>query len=173
MKIFWPLSLLWPNLYPLQPPTVHFAPVEKPSEDRNTTVILGGGIIGLSTAYYMIKDQRESSGPVPNIIILDSASELFAGASGGSTGIVGNYAFKSEVAELGTLSWELLIGLNEEFGGRFNWNWSEIIVRSDSFSQDAPAGHGKVIDHTIPRWFKNETGYHYHWISGLDLTARM
>lgn len=99
---------------------MHFAPAEKPSEDRDTTVIPGGGIIGLSTAYYLIKDQRELSGPVPNIIILDSASELFAGASGGSTGIVGDYTFKSEVAELGTLSWELLKGLNEEFGGRFN-----------------------------------------------------
>lgn len=123
MKIFWPLSLLWPNLhlylYPFQPPTLtlHLAPVEveveKPSQDRNTTIILGGGIIGLSTAYYMINDQRESSsGSVPKVVILDSASSLFAGASGGSAGIVGNYAFASEVAELGSLSWELFKGLN-------------------------------------------------------------
>lgn len=76
-------------------------------QDHNTTVILGGGIIGLSTAYYMARDQLTESNHLPHIAILDSESNLFAGASGGGTGIIGDYAFKPEVAELGTLSWEL------------------------------------------------------------------
>ena len=63
----------------------------------DTTVILGGGIIGLSTAYYMINDQTASSGQSPNIIILDSASKLFASVSGGSTGITGDFALKSDL----------------------------------------------------------------------------
>jgi hypothetical protein len=172
--MLWPLSLLWPilyqwNLFAAQPNTA-----EKPlSGSQNTTVILGGGVIGLSTAYYMIKDQTALPGPVPKIVVLDSASELFAGASGGSTGILGDYGFKPEAAELGKLSWQLLKNLNQEFDGRSNWNWSEIVVRSVSFSEDAPPGYGKVLERPIPRWFKNSSDYHYHWISGPDRGARM
>jgi FAD dependent oxidoreductase len=172
--MFWPLSFLWPALNQQHLFSLHPASLTIPlSASQDTTVIVGGGIIGLSTAYYMVRDQTALSGQVPNIIVLDSASELFAGASGGSTGILGDYAFKPEVAELGTLSWELLKSLNQEFDGRSNWNWSEIVVRSVNFGEDAPPGYGKVLDRPIPRWFGNESGYHYHWISGPDLTARM
>lgn len=76
----------------------------------------------------MVKDRTALSGQVPNIIVLDSATELFAGASGGSTGFIGDYAFKPEIAELGTLSWGILKSLNQEFDGRSNWNWSDIVV---------------------------------------------
>lgn len=172
--MFWPLSLLWPALYQPQLFSVHPTPPMIPlSGGQDTTVILGGGVIGLSTAYYMIKDQAALSGQAPNIIVLDSATELFAGASGGSTGILGDYGFKPEVDELGTLSWELLKSLNQEFDGRSNWNWSDIVVRSVNFGEDAPPGYGKVLDRPLPRWFKNATGYHYHWISGPDRAARM
>lgn len=154
-------------------PPISNSVTELHSASQDTTVIIGGGIIGLSTAYSMLQDQRERSLPVPHIVVLDSAHELFAGASGGAAGILGSYGFKEEAVELGNLSWNMFKSLNQEHNGRTNWNWSEIVIRNASHSKDGPPGHGKAIARPLPTWFRNESNQYIHWIAGPDHAARM
>jgi hypothetical protein len=68
---------------PLTKLNTHLTIPEGPSCHELPTVILGGGVVGLSTAYYL----SQSIDPAC-IYILDSAPELCAGASGQATGIL-------------------------------------------------------------------------------------
>jgi len=83
-----------------------------------TTVILGSGIIGVSTAYYLSLSQPGSS-----IHLVENSLELFASASGFAGGFISKDWFSSDVAELGALSFEEHKRLAEEFGGREKWGY--------------------------------------------------
>lgn len=49
-------------------------------------IILGGGILGLSTVYFLSLNPQADK----QITVIDSASSLFHGASGVATGILAN-----------------------------------------------------------------------------------
>ncbi len=53
-------------------------------------IILGGGILGLSTAYFLSLNPQADK----QITVIDSASSLFHGASGVATGILANNWFE-------------------------------------------------------------------------------
>ncbi|KAK5991161.1 Putative oxidoreductase TDA3-like protein [Cladobotryum mycophilum] len=77
-----------------------------------TTVILGSGIIGLSTAYYLLERQPGSS-----VHLVDSSSELFSSASGYAAGFLAKDWHKPSVTPLGELSFEEHKRLAEKEGG--------------------------------------------------------
>ena len=85
------------------------------------TVILGGGIIGLSTAYYLSRSGH-STRDAP-IKIIDSAPQLLAGASGNAGGFLASDWFSASVAPLGQLSFDLHEQLAREYNGRSRWNY--------------------------------------------------
>ena len=58
---------------------------EHPVSDNTDTVILGCGIIGLSTAYYLTEEGRTNP---ENVHIVDSSPELFHCASGLAAGFL-------------------------------------------------------------------------------------
>ncbi|KAI0796980.1 FAD dependent oxidoreductase-domain-containing protein [Abortiporus biennis] len=114
-------------------------------------VILGGGIIGLSTAYYLSQftsspsstssDRHPSLSPSDSITspsskvrihIVDPSPELFASASGKAGGFLAKDWFKKSVLPLGGFSFDLHRKLAEEFNGREKWGWSESV----SYSMD-------------------------------------
>lgn len=121
-----------------------------------TTVILGTGIIGLSTAYYLSQFTRPedditptTDNPAPEesstprnrheIHLVEASPELFASASGKAAGFLAKDWFAPAVAPLGEFSFDLHRKLAEEHGGRERWGWSE----STSYSLDRDDSSGE------------------------------
>lgn len=86
------------------------------------TVILGGGIIGASVAYYL---DPEPSGKKREIHIVDTSTELFASASGYAAGFMARDWFPPETASLGELSFALHRELAQGNDGRERWGYTE------------------------------------------------
>lgn len=89
------------------------------------TVILGSGVIGLSTAYYLLQHQ-----PGNTIHLVDSANELFASASGFAGGFLAKDWFRPELAALAALSFEEHRRLAEQENGRDNWGYAKSVTLS-------------------------------------------
>jgi len=113
----------------------------KPAPTMTHTVIVGSGIIGISTAYYLsILTSKENSAEISggdtqntnrehNIHLVDPAPILFEHvASGKAGGFLARNWFSSPVAELGAFSFDLHKKLAEQFDGRKKWGWSQSAV---------------------------------------------
>jgi len=98
-----------------------------------STVILGGGIIGLSTAYYLSQSRPTSTQAA--IHILDSSSTLLTSASGYAGGFVALDWFSAPVAPLGALSFALHRDLAEQHDGRRKWGYGASTAYSMSVEQ--------------------------------------
>lgn len=83
------------------------------------TVILGAGIIGVSTAYYLSQHQEPST-----IHLVEPSPELFSSASGYAGGFLAKDWFAPSLSALGALSFEEHRRLAEEHGGREKWGYS-------------------------------------------------
>lgn len=92
------------------------------------TVILGAGIIGVSTAYYLSKHQ-----PGTTIHLVEPSPELFASASGYAGGFLARDWFGTGVASLAALSFDEHKRLAELHDGASKWGYS----RSTSLSYTA------------------------------------
>lgn len=82
------------------------------------TVILGGGIIGSATAYYLSETHSAE-----DIHIVETSSELFSSASGYAAGFLARDWFAPSVASLGELSFDLHEALADENGGWGKWGY--------------------------------------------------
>ena len=82
------------------------------------TVILGSGIIGVSTAYYLSLSQDASS-----VYLVEPSAKFFASASGFAGGFLAADWFSPSVAALGKLSYEEHARLAHDFGGREKWGY--------------------------------------------------
>ncbi|KAB8338981.1 hypothetical protein FH972_021920 [Carpinus fangiana] len=87
----------------------------------SNTVILGAGIIGTSTAYYL---SQSPNTPAKSIHIVETTPQLFSSASGYAGGFLARDWFGPALAELGALSFDLHHELAEQHGGRQAWGWS-------------------------------------------------
>ncbi|KAE8135364.1 FAD dependent oxidoreductase [Aspergillus pseudotamarii] len=97
------------------------------------TVILGGGIIGSATAYYLSETH-----PAEEIHIIESSSELFSSASGYAAGFLAKDWFGPDVASLGELSFRLHESLAVEHGGVEKWGY----MKGTALSYDATIKRG-------------------------------
>ncbi|EEP77692.1 predicted protein [Uncinocarpus reesii 1704] len=86
-----------------------------------STIIVGGGIIGVSIAYYL-SDPKRSHRP-KEIHIVDSSAELFASASGFAAGFLAKDWFSPELAPLGKLSFDLHRQLAKDNQGAQKWGY--------------------------------------------------
>lgn len=82
------------------------------------TIILGAGIIGLSTAYYLAKHQ-----PPSTIHLVEPSPELFASASGYAGGFLARDWFGPGSASLGALSFDEHKRLAEAHDGAAKWGY--------------------------------------------------
>jgi glycine/D-amino acid oxidase-like deaminating enzyme len=90
-------------------------------DTSQSTVIVGAGIVGLSTAYYL----SESGNTRPDTIhLIESSPELFASASGKAAGFVASDWFGPPTASLGELSFRLHQELALQHDGYTNWGYS-------------------------------------------------
>jgi glycine/D-amino acid oxidase-like deaminating enzyme len=108
------------------------------------TVILGGGIIGLSTAYYLSQTKPPNKDDNPPIHIVDSASSLLLSASGYAGGFVAEDWFSHHSASLGALSFKLHRELAQQHDGAKRWGYSGSHVYSLSIDEQGVAKKGKA-----------------------------
>jgi glycine/D-amino acid oxidase-like deaminating enzyme len=106
-----------------------------------STVIIGGGIIGLSTAYYLSLSKPPSSSQ--EIHIIDSSPELLASASGYAGGFVALDWFTPHVESIGALSFRLHRELAEQHGGARKWGYAGSHAYSLSMNDTSVDGTGK------------------------------
>ncbi|EEH43933.2 uncharacterized protein PADG_00222 [Paracoccidioides brasiliensis Pb18] len=83
-----------------------------------STAIIGGGIIGISTAFYLSESTEGQ-----RIHIIDPCTQLFDCASGYAAGFIARDWFSPELAALGALSFELHEQLAHEHGGYEKWGY--------------------------------------------------
>ncbi|KAI4156250.1 MAG: hypothetical protein L6R39_001138 [Caloplaca ligustica] len=102
------------------------------------TAIIGAGIIGTSTAYYL----SQSDTPPSDIHLIESSPELFASASGYAAGFLARDWFSAPSTSLGHLSFDLHKKLAEEHNGYGRWGYS----RSTATSLAETIGQGEGED---------------------------
>jgi glycine/D-amino acid oxidase-like deaminating enzyme len=103
------------------------------------TIIIGGGIIGTSVAYYL----SEVSGDPSSIHIVESSSRLFSSASGYAAGFLAKDWFSPAAAELGTLSFELHKRLAEKHDGGTVWGYALSTALSLAIQEGVGVGTGE------------------------------
>ncbi|KIW56993.1 hypothetical protein PV05_05599 [Exophiala xenobiotica] len=123
-----------------------------------STVIIGGGIIGLSMAYYLSLATRATGNTA--IHIIDSSPALLTSASGYAGGFLASDWFSPAVSSLGALSFRLHRELAEEHNGQRKWGYAGSHVYSLS-----------VDDHGISsKGSKGSKGRREDWL--LEGTSR-
>lgn len=83
-----------------------------------STVIIGAGIIGTSTAYYLSQISKNQ------IHLVEASPQLFASASGYAAGFLARDWFTPSLSALGELSFDLHKQLAEENNGHVKWGYS-------------------------------------------------
>ncbi|KAK6518437.1 hypothetical protein TWF506_005591 [Arthrobotrys conoides] len=122
--------------------TATHSPSTNPAD--SSIIILGAGIIGLSTAYYLSSTSSSSSShnhqkiSPQNITVLDTSPTLFACASGRAGGFLARDWFGAASSKLGELSFGLHRQLADANDGRRRWGYSP----SNSFSFERGTGEG-------------------------------
>ena len=171
-------------------PLKHFFKALKPSKSISvlrqimSTVIIGAGIIGVSTAYYL--SQSPTTDP-SSIYLIESSPELFASASGYAAGFLARDWFSAPVASLGALSFDLHKQLAEEHNGREKWGYSQSIGTSlldtdgtrgeawfrEGGSRAEAAGKHEFYSDDGPAWLTRREGEKLEIISQGDSTAQV
>ncbi|KAL6305779.1 FAD dependent oxidoreductase [Sparassis latifolia] len=111
-----------------------------------STVVLGTGIIGLSTAYALALLTRDTD-PAHAIHLVEPSPQLFASASGKAAGFLAKDWFGPAIAPLAALSFDLHRALAAQHNGRDRWGWSESVSYSlDRDAASAPPAHTGGVD---------------------------
>lgn len=102
-----------------------------------STVIVGSGIIGVATAYYLSEHQPGSS-----IHLIDSSTTLFASASGYAGGFLAKDWFHQDLASLGALSFDEHEKLAKEYDGWEKWLYSKSVTLNYELPRRKPKSSG-------------------------------
>ncbi|KAF2487670.1 FAD dependent oxidoreductase [Neohortaea acidophila] len=101
--------------------------VAKGSSEGPSTVIIGAGIIGSATAYYLAGSGNTRP---ESIHLVEASPELFASASGKAGGFCVSDWFETATASLGSLSFRLHKELADRHDGFTNWGYSRSTATS-------------------------------------------
>ncbi|GFZ46516.1 hypothetical protein JCM24511_04763 [Saitozyma sp. JCM 24511] len=85
-------------------------------------VIVGGGIVGITTAYYLLSNPNF---PHPTQVTLIEPVDVAHAASGRAMGMIGRDWQESSTRQLAQLSWQCYEELAAKFGGCEAWDWME------------------------------------------------
>lgn len=92
-------------------------------DGKKNIVIIGGGIIGCTSAYYLTR--HPSFDPSKHTVTLLEASEVAGGASGKAGGLLGLWAYPSSIVPL---SYRLHKELADEHNGADRWGYRAVHV---------------------------------------------
>ena len=116
-------------------------------------VIIGGGIIGCTTAYYLSRHPSYSSKSTTITLIEASRNGPAQGASGKAGGLVARWAYPKEIVDL---SFEEHCKLAKEYNGADRWGWRYVRCgswegRGEAVIDQAHEGIGtnKNLDKTL------------------------
>jgi glycine/D-amino acid oxidase-like deaminating enzyme len=153
-------------------------------------VIIGGGIIGTATAYYLCESHSNPS----SIHIVESAPRLFASASGYAGGFLAKDWFSAPVAPLGELSFNLHGQLAQEYHGQKRWGYALSTALSLAIDEgrgvargedwllegtsrvvvSAAVGEGDMVrENGTPEWLTRQKGGTLETISSADGCAQV
>lgn len=93
------------------------------SSQAERIVIIGGGIAGISTAYYLA---HSPSLPPGSSISIIEGTDIAAAASGKSGGFLAKDWHGSATASLSAMSYELHRELAEKYGGKEKWGYRTV-----------------------------------------------
>ncbi|KAF2429154.1 nucleotide-binding domain-containing protein [Tothia fuscella] len=146
----------------------------------SNTIIIGTGIIGCSTAYYLSESPRSQA---QSIHLVEAAPELFKCASGLAGGILAEDWFSPDLTSLGALSFKLHKELAEAHNGKERWGYSRSTASSlsqdpnstfesggtdwlrDGTSRAAAAAPTAHTNHSRPSWMTEKEGHKLEVIS--------
>ena len=100
---------------------------------KKNIVIIGGGIIGLTTAYYLL---TSSDLPAGTTVTLIERTAIAHGSSSKAAGLISSGWHAAAVLPLAASSWECFERLDEEYGGFQNWGWRISAVTGVKIGQD-------------------------------------
>ncbi|KAG8530069.1 uncharacterized protein KY384_005551 [Bacidia gigantensis] len=149
------------------------------------TIIVGAGIIGVSSAYYLSELDPSKA---HDIHLVESSPELFASASGFAAGFLAADWFSSPLAKLGALSFKLHMDIAETNNGQERWGYSqstgtnlaETIESNEDRDSDwlrEGASRARAAANTepesgnAPQWLKSKGALDV--LSGGDTTAQI
>ncbi|KAI0053368.1 FAD dependent oxidoreductase [Auriscalpium vulgare] len=157
------------------------------SSHPSNIVIVGAGIIGVSTAYYLSSLASESSLP-PAIHLLELSPTLFSSASGNAAGFLARDWHGPATASLGALSFDLHRALAEKHDGARRWGYAA----SAAFSLASVAGgeergedwlfqgtsralmaRGRAGGGDLPAWLAQNNSASVEALSSGDTTAQV
>ena len=125
---------------------------EETSTDETSTIIIGGGVIGLCTAYHLAKaTAQDTTVHRHKIIVIEDAGKVFSAASSANTGILSYSDFEEELRDLARYSyeqWETLVRGDADFNRQCGYReGANIALRPGSGE-----GHELIPDwvHTKP-----------------------
>ncbi|KAG1740485.1 FAD dependent oxidoreductase [Suillus paluster] len=164
---------------------------------QRNIVIIGGGIIGCSIAYYLSRHPSYSPSTT-NIIVLEaSANGVAQGASGKAGGLIAKWAYPREIVDI---SFPEHVKLAEEHNGAERWGWrfvgcgsweGEGEALAESGTGVGKGGNRKSLEKTLGleatastsradkgmpddlTWVKEELTTSYNPMSGPDGTAQV
>ncbi|KAJ6134127.1 FAD dependent oxidoreductase [Penicillium sp. IBT 18751x] len=157
--------------------------------DRREIVIIGGGIIGCCSAYYLTR--HPSFDPSRHKITLLEASDIAGGASGKAGGLLAQWAYPSNIVDL---SFALHAELAKEHDGKNRWGYREtncgqVVVKGramtektekkeggESLQKRSTAAISKLKSAKIPQdldWIQPDLLRAYESMSGPGETAQV
>ncbi|KAJ5166428.1 uncharacterized protein N7482_005209 [Penicillium canariense] len=106
--------------------------------DRREIVVVGGGIIGCCTAYFLTRHPLYD--PTRHKVTLLEASDIAGGASGKAGGLLAQWAYPSNIVDL---SFSLHALLAKEHDGKNRWGYREtncgqLVVKGRAMSEKSP-----------------------------------
>ncbi|PQE08963.1 FAD dependent oxidoreductase protein [Rutstroemia sp. NJR-2017a WRK4] len=137
-------------------------------------VIIGGGIIGVSTAYYLT--QHHVYNPSIHKIILLEATELAGGSSGRAGGLLASWATPSCLAPL---SFKLHSELAEKYDGATKWGYRRVHCADMTFQPPSSSSSQTQADSSPPSipdsldWLNKKPITHFTEIGNPTTTAQV
>jgi hypothetical protein len=163
-------------------------PANMTSTAPERTVILGAGVIGLSTAYYLATALNETRPDRPSplwppVVVVESSGTICPAASGQATGVLSDFAFSPEVSPLGLLPYRLHKELASNFDGKENWGYSDLdVVRltpkgfTGTPSPSDSWGPGPPVPKTLsdlPMWIDASEDWAVHLLANAPHAAHL
>lgn len=103
---------------------------------KTNVVIIGGGIVGVCTAYYLSKEDNV------DVTIVENA-EIAGAASGKAGGFLAKDWHASATESLGYLSYDLHKRLAEELDGRTRWHYRALQTSNVVLKATQATGNSK------------------------------
>ncbi|EFR05487.1 hypothetical protein MGYG_08502 [Nannizzia gypsea CBS 118893] len=137
-----------------------------------STVIIGGGIIGVSIAYFLSDPEIQRNHP-GEIHIVDSSGELFSCASGYAAGFIARDWYAPELEQLGELSFGLHQQLAAEHDGAAKWGYMPSIALSLQVEDKVDDASMADEQDPSPTWLTRQKGGTVERISNKDSVAQV